>query len=363
MLRVDNLGKNFPTENGEVRAVQNLQLEVSKGEFFTLLGPSGSGKSTTLRCIAGLEHAEEGEIFIDDQCVFSAPGRILVQPDDRPIGMVFQSYAVWPHMDVFHNVAFPLLYGAKGKRFSKSQIHEQVSEALRLVQLSGLESRPTTQLSGGQQQRVALARALVRKPKLLLLDEPLSNLDAKLREEMRLDLKELTQSLHMTTFFVTHDQIEALAMSDRVGVIMSGELLETGSPHEMYVRPKHRRVAEFLGSANSLQARVLRSGSSGEIETAIGKLCLDVCEDFPVGTPVTVIIRPEGIQCSAQKPNGAANVFEGKLKRVLFLGTFIDGQVEVQQQTFRVFLNVYDPLIPGQRVFLQVPPDRCQITR
>ena len=363
MLRVENLAKTFLADKGEVRALQNLRLEVSQGEFFTLLGPSGSGKSTTLRCIAGLEHAEEGEIFINDQCVFSASRRILVQPDDRPIGMVFQSYAVWPHMDVFHNVAFPLLYGAKGKRFSKSQIHEQVSEALRLVQLSGLESRPTTQLSGGQQQRVALARALVRKPKLLLLDEPLSNLDAKLREEMRLDLKELTQSLHMTTFFVTHDQLEALAMSDRVGVIMSGQLLETGSPHEMYVRPKHRRVAEFLGSANSLQGRVLRSGASGEIETAIGKLCLDVCEDFPADTTVTVIIRPEGIQCSAEKPNGAVNVFEGKLKRVLFLGTFIDGQVEVQQQIFRVFLNVYDPLIAGQRVFLQVPADRCQITR
>src|SRR5207245_10146020 len=163
---------------------QNHRHDIVHEEIFTLLGPSGSRKSTTLSCIAGLEHTEEGEIFINDQCVFSAARRILVQPDDRPIGMVFQSYAVWPHMDVFHNVAFPLLYGAKGKRFSKSQIHEQVSEALRLVQLSGLESRPTTQLSGGQQRRLALARALVREPKLLLLDEPLSNLDAKLREEM-----------------------------------------------------------------------------------------------------------------------------------------------------------------------------------
>ena len=363
MLRVESLAKTFAADKGDVRALQNLHLEVSQGEFFTLLGPSGSGKSTTLRCIAGLEHAEGGEIFIDGQCVFSATKRILVQPDDRPIGMVFQSYAVWPHMDVFHNVAFPLLYGAKGKKFSNSEIHEQVAEALRLVQLSGLESRPTTQLSGGQQQRVALARALVRKPKLLLLDEPLSNLDAKLREEMRLDLKELTHSLEMTTFFVTHDQLEALAMSDRVGVIMSGQLLETGSPHEMYVRPKHRRVAEFLGSANSLQGRVLKSGSSGEIETSIGRLSLEICQDFPAGTSVTVIIRPEGIRCSRERPNGAANVFEGKLKRVVFLGTFIDGQVEVEQQTFRVFLNAYDSLIPGQRVFLQVPPDRCQITR
>jgi iron(III) transport system ATP-binding protein len=363
MLRVENLAKTFTVDKGAVRALQKVSLEIPQGEFFTLLGPSGSGKSTTLRCIAGLEQAETGAIFIDDQCVFSGDKNISVPPDDRPIGMVFQSYAIWPHMDVFQNVAFPLIYGAKGKRLPRKQIREQVKEALEMVQMWGLEERPATQLSGGQQQRIALARALVRKPKLLLLDEPLSNLDAKLREGMRVDLKELVHSLGITTFFVTHDQLEALAMSDRIGVIIGGQLVETGSPYEMYVRPKSKLVAEFLGTANNLAGRVIRTGSPGQIETGIGKLDLNLDEELPAGTPVNVVIRPEGICCSPQRPNGADNVFKGTVTRATFLGTFIDGQVQVEQQTLRVFLNVYDAVLPGQQVYVHIPRDRCQVTR
>jgi iron(III) transport system ATP-binding protein len=363
MLRVSELAKTFTVDKGEVRALQSVSVEIPQGEFFTLLGPSGSGKSTTLRCIAGLEHAEEGEIFIDGQCVFSGDKKISAPPDDRPIGMVFQSYAIWPHMDVFQNVAFPLIYGAKGKRLPSKQIREQVMHALEMVQMAGLEKRPATQLSGGQQQRIALARALVRKPKLLLLDEPLSNLDAKLREEMRVDLKELVHSMGITTFFVTHDQLEALAMSDRIGVIVGGQLIETGTPYEMYVRPKSRLVADFLGTANNLTGRVVRTGSSGQIETGIGKLDLNVDETLPADAPVNVVIRPEGICCSPQRPNAADNVFNGKVTRATFLGTFIDGQVQVEQQTLRVFLNVYDAVLPGQQVYVHSPRDRCQVTR
>jgi len=363
MLRVRELAKTFTVDRGEVRALQDVSLEIPQGEFFTLLGPSGSGKSTTLRCIAGLEHAEKGEIFIDDQCVFSSERKISAPPDDRPIGMVFQSYAIWPHMDVFQNVAFPLIYGVKGKRLPSAQIREQVMHALDLVQMTGLEQRPATQLSGGQQQRIALARALVRKPKLLLLDEPLSNLDAKLREEMRVDLKELVHSMGITTFFVTHDQLEALAMSDRIGVIVGGQLIETGTPYEMYVRPKSKQVAEFLGTANNLIGRVVRTGLSGQIETVIGKLDLKVDETLRTDAPVNVVIRPEGICCSAQRPNGADNVFNGTVTRATFLGTFIDGQVQVEQQALRVFLNVYDAVLPGQHVYVHIPRERCQVTR
>src|SRR5262245_28701595 len=276
MLKIENLRKSFVVDKGEVRAVQNVSIDIAEGQFFTLLGPSGSGKSTTLRCIAGLEHREDGDIYIGNECVVSAKGQMLVPPQHRLIVMVFQSYAIWPHMDVFHNVAFPLLYGARGKKHSKSDVEKGVNEALAQVQMDGYASRPATQLSGGQQQRVALARALVRKPKLLLLDEPLSNLDAKLREEMRVELKEVARNVGITTFFVTHDQTEALALSDSIGVIMAGELVEMGAPYQMYVRPRNKLVAEFLGTANSLKGRVERSGDKGAVETELGSISVDL---------------------------------------------------------------------------------------
>ena len=363
MLRIRNLHKTFPVEEGKVRAVQDLTLDVSEGEFFTLLGPSGSGKSTALRCVAGLEHPEEGDIFIGDECVFSAQRRILVPPDDRPIGMVFQSYAIWPHMDVFHNVAFPLMYGSKGGRPPKTAIQKSVREALDSVEMAGYENRPATQLSGGQQQRVALARALVRKPRLLLLDEPLSNLDARLREEMRVELKELTRSLAITTFFVTHDQLEALAMSDRIGVIISGALVETGSPHEMYVRTTNKLVAEFLGNTNTLEGRVVQSGPQAKMETEIGLLSFGLNDEIPLNESVSVVVRPEAVQCSREEPQVAENLFEGTIKRAIFLGSFVEGEVQVKGKTLRVSLNPYQAFVPGERVYVYIPQEHCQLTK
>jgi len=364
MLKIDNLRKSFVVDKGEVRAVQNVSIDIAEGQFFTMLGPSGSGKSTTLRCIAGLEQPEDGEIHIGGECVYSAKRQILVPPEERPIGMVFQSYAIWPHMDVFHNVAFPLLYGARGKKHSKSDVEKGVSEALAQVQMGGYASRPATQLSGGQQQRVALARALVRKPKLLLLDEPLSNLDAKLREEMRVELKEVARSVGITTFFVTHDQTEALALSDSIGVIMAGELVELGTPYQMYARPKHKLVAEFLGTANTLQGRVVRAGNNGSVETELGTMAVDLStSEVNANDAVFVIIRPEGLLCSHTASEFSENVFEGTVKRALFLGNFVDGELLIKGKTFRALLSPHQGFQTGERVYVHVPADRCQVTR
>jgi len=364
MLKIDNLKKSFLLDKGQVRAVQNVSIDIAEGQFFTLLGPSGSGKSTTLRCIAGLEQPEAGEIHIGGECVYSGQRQILVPPEERPIGMVFQSYAIWPHMDVFHNVAFPLLYGSKGKKPSKAEVEKGVNEALEQVQMGGYANRPATQLSGGQQQRVALARALVRKPKLLLLDEPLSNLDAKLREEMRVELKEVARAVGITTFFVTHDQTEALALSDSLGVIIAGELVEMGTPYQMYVRPKNKLVAEFLGTANALQGRVTQTGAKGAVETELGSIAVDLStSDVSSNDAVFVVIRPEALICSHERGQSVDNCFEGTIKRALFLGSFVDGEVLIKGKTFRALLSPHEVFQSGERIYVNIPPDHCQVTR
>ena len=362
MLRVVNIKKTFAVDQGEqVNALKGVSIEVPNGEFFTLLGPSGSGKSTAMRCIAGLEHPDEGEIYIGEQCVFSSKRKIMVPPDERPIGMVFQSYAIWPHMDVFHNVAFPLMYGSSGPKPSKEEIRNSVDEALKLVQLAGYGDRPATQLSGGQQQRVALARAIVRRPRLLLLDEPLSNLDAKLREEMRVEMKEMTTKLGMTSFFVTHDQIEALALSDRIAVIMQGEIVEMGKPHEVYTRSENKLVAAFLGTTNTLEGLITGTGSDTKLETEIGALTLGARQTMTSSGRASVAIRPEAVDCLREKPRDGANVYQGTVKRTMFLGTFIDGEVQIGSKSLRVSFNPYNTFSPGEKVYVHIPPERCQL--
>src|SRR5512145_243402 len=254
MIAIRSITKIFKTGGEAVRAVDAVDLQVREQEFFVLLGLSGSGKTTLLRCIAGLEKPEVGEIRLGDETV-SAPGRgIFIPVEDRALGMVFQSYAVWPHMTVFQNVAFPLANGKR--RLARAKIRERVMSALELVQLAALADRPVPFLSGGQQQRVALARALAVEPKVLLMDEPLSNLDARLREEVRDEIRNLATKLGITVLYVTHDQVEAMALADRIAVMSGGKILQVGNAQELYHAPASRSVGGFLGAMNELAAVV-----------------------------------------------------------------------------------------------------------
>ena len=267
MLRIRGLTKNYKTNSGDVQAVKEVDLDVGVGEIVTLLGPSGCGKTTMLRCVAGLEQPDSGEIEIDGQCVFSRPLRTSVPTHRRPIAIVFQSYAIWPHMNVFENVAYPLRVSRA--RFTKAEVQDRVMDALDTVRIPDLAGRSATTLSGGQQQRVALARALVREPKLLLLDEPLSNLDARLREEMRLELKELFDRTGISALYVTHDHLEALVLSDRIVVMNAGAVAQQGTPRELFAQPKDEFVADFLGAGNLLPA-VVQEVAAGSVRLDVG---------------------------------------------------------------------------------------------
>src|SRR5882724_5899502 len=315
MLDVQNLIKQFKVRGAAaVPAVDDVSFTIEQGEFFTLLGPSGCGKTTTLRCVAGLERPQSGKIHLRGRAVFDARDRVFVVPNQRNIGMVFQSYAIWPHLTVFNNVAFPLK--AAGQRNVKST-RDKVARALNLVGLSGFEERPATQLSGGQQQRVALARALVKEPDLLLLDEPLSNLDTKLRERMRSELKRLQRELGITTLYVTHDQMESMHMSDRVAVMSGGRILQMDRPNEVYERPTSQFVADFMGSTNLING-VLRTSVSGPVaelvDTDLGPLRCSFASPFAAGTKVSISVRPENIKIAAETIFNGDNVLEGRIK-------------------------------------------------
>ena len=312
-------------------AVRDLDLVVEEGKFFVLLGPSGCGKSTLLRCVAGLEQPEGGQIFLRDQLLTSARDGLSVDPEDREVAMVFQSYAVWPHMTVFENVAFPLT-DAKRRRFPTEQVTAKVREVLELVRLSGFERHSAATLSGGQQQRVALARALIREPKLLLMDEPLSNLDAKLREEMRDEIKELTHSLGVTTLHVTHDQSEAMALADLMAVMCDGKILEIGQPESLYRSPSTRVVAEFLGRTNWLTGIV---EGPGIVKTEVGVLKCPLRDRAVPGSTVSLGIRPEWIELR-REPCGAMNSFQGKIELRMFLGDIVLYWVRVERARFLV---------------------------
>lgn len=357
-VSVKNLEKRYTTDEGDVNAVRDVSFEVESGEFFTLLGPSGCGKSTTLRCIAGLEKADGGEITIEDMVVVSRQGS-QVPAHKRPIGMVFQSYAIWPHMDVFDNVAFPISRG-KGK-LPKNQVRDRVMEALSLVRLDGLERRPAPQLSGGQQQRLALARALVRQPKALLLDEPLSNLDAKLRDEMRLELKSLTERLHITTLFVTHDQLEALTLSDNIAVMRDGDIVQLGSPQEIYSDPNSRFTAEFIGTTNLLQGKI--SGTEEGltiVDTPQGQLRCSPVESLSTGEAVSVAVRPANIIVSREK-GSATNDLIGTIDTLVFLGDSMDCRIDLDGQSLRSYVHPSLRLERGDQVHLGISPEDCRI--
>src|SRR5579863_3286721 len=291
MIGIKNLSMTYRSAHGEHHAVKGVSLTIEDGQFYTLLGPSGCGKTTILRCVAGLERPDAGEITIGGDVVFSADRNRWVPPHNRNIGMVFQSYAIWPHMTVFDNVAFPLRH--KKPKPGRAEIRDRVGKALALVHLAGLEDRPAPYLSGGQQQRLALARALVSEPRVLLLDEPLSNLDAKLREEMRLEIRQVVERLGVTTLFVTHEQIEALTMSDVMSVMNDGHIIQEGSPADIYAKPKGAFVADFIGRSNFLAGKITAlTGSNGSatatVDTPIGPIHARVESEAQIGDTVTV---------------------------------------------------------------------------
>ncbi|MBW2028513.1 MAG: ABC transporter ATP-binding protein [Deltaproteobacteria bacterium] len=362
MIRVESLSKCYDTGRGKVRAVRDMDFEVERGEFFTLLGPSGCGKSTTLRCVAGLERPESGRIYIGDDLVFCGETRLFVPPNKRNIGMVFQSYAIWPHMTVFDNVAYPLRVSKK--RFSRKEIRDKVEEALLMVRLGGLFERPATQLSGGQQQRLALARAITREPNILLLDEPLSNLDAKLREEMRIELRDLVRRLGITTLYVTHDQIEALAMSDRIAVMSEGVLQQLDRPAQLYNSPKNKFVASFLGAANLFSGEVeldSAGGARGTVNTELGHLICHLPEGMKNKDRVIVSARPEKIGIFQEKPPEGENLIRGNLQSIVFLGDSTDCRVGVKDLSVRVKTVSTGSLKEGDSIYIQLDPRICTI--
>lgn len=363
MLEVENLLKQFAVRDAaSVNAIDDVSFTVESGEFFTLLGPSGCGKSTTLRCVAGLERPQNGKISLRGKTVFDAARRIHVDPNHRNIGMVFQSYAIWPHLNVFNNVAFPLR--ASGRSDAKTMA-AKVHWALELVGLAGFAERPATQLSGGQQQRVALARALVKEPDLLLLDEPLSNLDAKLRERMRSELKRLQRELGITTLYVTHDQVESIQMSDRVAVMSSGRILQIGKPDEVYERPTSQFVADFMGSTNLLTGVLRRSVSPANVEvvdTDIGRLRCSFSCAFAEGAKVLVSVRPENIKLAPAGVAVGENVIEGRIKEQSAWQGMADYTVDVSGVELRVRAAVNGKVLScSDLVRLQLAPDKCVV--
>jgi len=320
-LELKNITKVFPARGNvaEVNAVRDVNLEIQKGELVTLLGPSGCGKTTTLRMIAGFEFPTLGNIILDGVEINSLP------PHKRDMSMVFQSYAIFPHLTVFENIA----YGLNVQKLDKKVIKERVDGVLDLVHLEGLGSRPPGQLSGGQQQRVALARALVMEPKVLLMDEPLSNLDAKLREEMRTEIRRIQKRLNITSVYVTHDQIEAMTLSDKIVVMNAGLIEQIGSPVEVYRTPNSRFVADFIGRANFVQGSVVEKREQQLTVQALGKTLTltNIKRSFQPGQVVMLIVRPEMV--NVERSGG---LYTGTVRRAVYLGDVMEYDVEVAGQ-------------------------------
>ena len=356
MLFVTGLCTDYVSDRGQVvRAAQDVSFEVPAGKLFTLLGPSGCGKTTTLRSIAGLERPRAGEIRVGTDVVFSRD--VFVPPNRRGLGMVFQSYAIWPHMSVFENAAFPLRVASK--RISRQEIRERVTRVLKTVDLGDLAEREATKLSGGQQQRLALARALVMEPRLLLLDEPLSNLDAKLRERMRFELKRLQRELGITTVYVTHDQSEALALSHSIAVMNAGRIEQVGSPREIYERPRNQFVADFVGSTNFLKARVLaRDGDFYRVSSQIGGMKVLATDALATDEIVTISVRPEDIELSEEKREGD-NAWEGTVYQKVFLGESVDFVVTIGDYHLQCKAHPSLRTRVEEPIFLRMDPEKC----
>ena len=383
MLRIEHLAKSYqganspkPKQRSAGRtpsegqpsptfAVDDISFVVEEGEFFTLLGPSGCGKTTTLRSIAGLERPDSGRITVDERVLFERSAQhartaTIVPANERGLGMVFQSYAIWPHMTVFANAAFPLQVAKSRNRLDKKAITAKVHRVLEVMELDKYADRRATQLSGGQQQRLALARALVVEPRLLLLDEPLSNLDAKLRESLRFELKRLQRELGITTVYVTHDQDEALAMSSRIAVMNAGRIEQVGRPSEIYETPSSRFVAEFIGTSNFLGG-TLAAHEHGlwTVQSPIGIFQSGATEIAgSPGDPVLLSLRPEALRLTAASgaPTGP-NQAVGTVAARAYLGDAIDHVIEVGNERIRVRTNPGDAQPTGTSVVVSVDPN------
>ncbi len=360
MLSIENLIKKYETRSGEpAGGAFDISLDVKRGELFTLLGPSGCGKTTTLRCIAGLETPNAGVIRLDGDAIFNGASGMSVPMYDRDIGMVFQSYAIWPHMTVFDNAAYPLRV-QRHRRLAREEIEKRVVRVLEMVGLARYRGRSATQLSGGQQQRLALARALVREPKLLLLDEPLSNLDAQLREQMRVELKRIQSEWGVTTVYVTHDQAEAMAISDRIAVLSQGRLMQLGGAEEIYERPTSEFVASFIGRSNLLSGRLQEDVGDNEfslVESSLGAVRCWFRVRASSGMKVKFLIRPENIHCS-RSPLDGPNVFAGKVAARVYLGDVVEYALQLHDHAFIARCHPSVSLQPGEDVFVNLPPDR-----
>jgi iron(III) transport system ATP-binding protein len=363
VLSVKALNTEYQTPKGPpVKAAQDVAFEVPRGKFFTLLGPSGCGKTTTLRSIAGLERPTSGDIEVNGKVVYSSSRGIFIPPNRRNFGMVFQSYAIWPHMTVFSNAAFPL--EVRKNRPSKSQIREKVMKVLSAVALDHLAEREATKLSGGQQQRLALARALVMEPELLLLDEPLSNLDAKLRDKMRFELKRIQRDLGITTIYVTHDQGEALALSHEIAVMNEGRVVQIGPPRAIYERPKTKFVADFIGTTNFIDGQVRGYDDVAKrwrVDTPIGQLLVESDGTLKDGGKASISIRPEDVELTEEPglASSGLNLCSGVVDQKVFLGDFIDFEVKVGDYMLRSRAHPSLRTPVGDAINVRMNPEKC----
>ena len=355
-IKIKGLTRHYFSDGRVIKALDRVDLTIPANQIFTLLGPSGCGKTTLLRCIVGLESPDEGEIAIGDEIVWSREKNIFVPPENRGLGMVFQTYAIWPHMNVFENVAYPLTT----RKLAKDEVRAKVTKALKFVQLEGFENRPATKLSGGQQQRVALARALVAEPKVILFDEPLSNLDAKLREETRKELRHFLTELQITAVYVTHDRIEALALSDQVAIMRSGRIVEIGDPKQVYFNSGNQFVADFIGRANLIKGRIAsQDGQHAVIDTEIGAIRGLNSQQLAPGAVAALCVRPEFISL-ADKPAGEGdNIFRGRMETLVFIGEAYEGDIRVGDQLFTTTVSPTVQMIEGDEVSISFNPDHC----
>lgn len=366
-IRVVDLVKSYRrhSDGGTVVPVDHVTMDVAVNEMLVLLGPSGCGKTTLLRCVAGLERPDSGEIYINDELVYSSRQNVFLPPNKRAVSMVFQSYALWPHMTLFENVAYPL----RARGVAGSAIPDRVMRALSVVGLESLAQQYPGQISGGQQQRVALARAVVPETGVVLFDEPLSNVDAKVREQLRLEIRNMQRALEFSALYVTHDQNEAMAVADRIAVLGDGVVEQIGSSETIYDLPNSLYVGTFIGGANTIKGTVCNAGSAQYgIKSALGEISIDGTsevmsdgQDFVAESDVIVLVRPERIQISTQRPD-LPNTFECTVDTRIFLGSHVEYFVQIAGgQRLRANVTTRETIEEGSRAWVTLPADQLRL--